>query len=195
MASQESSYAMPPLTQSIKNVLNFGYDESGDIKPTNQTLNVEALFMVVSNIMEASFKVSDPNIKLNVNKEDKATLSGFKSPIERLQKIACQMRRIVPDAAQETTVKMMTDLRKEYPWHAIAVMALAGFALDYGNFHLLSQVKDGEHLGTSLAVLNDVQAVVEGSVKETVSKYNSEGNVGATRLCRIRGPYPHFGRS
>ncbi|XP_054820697.1 protein SIEVE ELEMENT OCCLUSION B-like [Prosopis cineraria] len=140
--------------------------------------------------MEASLKISDPNVKLNVNKEAKSSPFGFNSPTERLRKIACQMRSTVVDKeyshAHETAERIITDL-KEYPWHARAVMALAAFALDCGNFHLLSQVKDGDNLGASLAVLNDVQGSIISTNKETVSTYHClVRNVFLTVQCLVK---------
>ncbi|RZB84961.1 Protein SIEVE ELEMENT OCCLUSION B isoform B [Glycine soja] len=59
-----------------------------------------------------------------------------------------------PENAHQTTLRILQQLRK-YSWDAKALIALAAFALEYGNFWNLQQASDP--LGNSLRLLNQIQ--------------------------------------
>ena len=71
--------------------------------------------------------------------------------------------------AHQTTMWILEQL-KSYTWDGKAVVALAAFSLEYGNFWHLVQVPMGDQLGRSLAHMNRVQSIERN--RQALADYN-----------------------
>lgn len=72
-------------------------------------------------------------------------------------------------AAHQTTMSILDQL-KTYSWDGKAILALAAFSLEYGNFWHLVQVPSGDQLGRSLAQMNRVQSIEKN--RQAIADYN-----------------------
>jgi len=64
--------------------------------------------------------------------------------------------RGTPECAHQTTLKILQQL-SGFSWDAKAVIALAAFSLEYGEFWRLDRVQIADQFGNSLKQLNQVQ--------------------------------------
>jgi len=64
--------------------------------------------------------------------------------------------RGTPECAHQTTLKILQQLNG-FSWDAKAVIALAAFSLEYGEFWRLDRVQIADQFGNSLKQLNQVQ--------------------------------------
>ncbi|KAK7344022.1 hypothetical protein VNO77_13221 [Canavalia gladiata] len=109
--------------------------------------DVDILLNIVSNVL---FKTRFT--------EGRATLTGFQPEYRTMKLISCQMvttpcgERYV----HQTTMWILQHL-KTYSWDAKALVALAAFALEYGNLVHLTEVTTTDPLSNSLKQLNQVQ--------------------------------------
>lgn len=71
--------------------------------------------------------------------------------------------------AHQTTIWILEQL-KTHTWDAKAVIVLAAFSLEYGNFWHLVQVPSGDQLGRSLAMMNKVQSIEKN--RQAIADYN-----------------------
>ncbi|KAK7243168.1 hypothetical protein RIF29_37956 [Crotalaria pallida] len=142
---------------------------------TAERYDVESLFNVTSNIIKRSAAAADSAVSKSgtpvVLIEDKIPLSNFNPPFRTMKEIAYKMMSTPHGEhhAHQTTVSILEHL-KSYTWDGKAVIVLAAFSLEYGNFWHLVQVPSGDHLGRSLAVMNRVQSI-EGN-RQAIADYN-----------------------
>ncbi|KEH42746.1 putative sieve element occlusion [Medicago truncatula] len=88
----------------------------------------------------------------------KISVTSFKPEFPTLKLISCQMitTRNDPHCVHQTTLWILQNLRS-YSWDAKALITLAAFTLEYGNYLQLNRVTTTDTLGNSLRVLNQVQ--------------------------------------
>ncbi|XP_045808124.1 protein SIEVE ELEMENT OCCLUSION B-like [Trifolium pratense] len=86
------------------------------------------------------------------------SLASFKPEFPTLKLISCQMITTRSDAhcVHQTTLWILQNLRS-YSWDAKALITLAAFTLEYGNYLHLNRVATTDTLGKSLRQLNQVQ--------------------------------------
>ncbi|KAL2323776.1 hypothetical protein Fmac_028155 [Flemingia macrophylla] len=125
----------------------------------DEVCNKETLFKVVSNVISLSARVVGAMLKIEEHNgfiESTAISSGFKPEFSTLKLISCQMMTTVAglENVHQTTLRILQQLRS-FSWDTKALIALAAFCLEYGNFLNLYQATD--HLGNSLKVLNQIQ--------------------------------------
>ncbi|CAL0328080.1 unnamed protein product [Lupinus luteus] len=138
--------------------------------------DVESLFSVTSNIIKRSTAAAENVVTKNgtpiADIEDKVPLSSFNPPFRRMKEIAYQMMSTPHGEhnAHETAISILEQL-KSYTWDGKAVIVLAAFSLEYGNFWHLVQVKNEDPLGRSIALMNRVQNI-EGKNRQAISDYN-----------------------
>ena len=65
-----------------------------------------------------------------------------------------------PEIAHKTTLNILNKL-SSYSWDAKAVLTLAAFALEYGDFWMLSQFQPTDPLAKSLAILKRVPVLTK----------------------------------
>ncbi|CAL8073304.1 unnamed protein product [Prunus armeniaca] len=107
--------------------------------------DVRSLFFITENIIKHSTHTSI------VSKSD-----NFVSPL-------CHVRMYVKIVPKTTTLGIFGKLTK-YSWEAKAVLALAAFAMEYGNSWLLSQLyPQSDQLTTALAILNRVPLLLNST--------------------------------
>ena len=64
--------------------------------------------------------------------------------------------------AHATTLSILNKLLSRYSWDAKAVLTLAAFALDYGEFCLLVKIQSSEELAKSVGTLKRVPVLLKG---------------------------------
>ncbi|KAL6292148.1 hypothetical protein ACE6H2_000290 [Prunus campanulata] len=124
--------------------------------------DVRSLFFITENIIKHSTHTS------NILKNDEIkpqNFDNFISPLCALKLIGCEMscKAVHENSAQTTTLGIFGKLTK-YSWEAKAVLALAAFAMEYGNSWLLSQLyPQSDQLTTALAILNRVPLLLNST--------------------------------
>ncbi|KAI4345729.1 hypothetical protein L6164_012827 [Bauhinia variegata] len=144
-----------PLTMSDEQILE-------QIIPTHHAhnlgdtkLDVDSLFILVENILKQSTHVSDDVVQGNHGSLEVEDIDDkFSSPLCVLKQIAHEMSCKPPgeEIAHRTTLFVLHKL-SSYTWDAKAVLTLAAFALEYGDFWLLSQLQPIDPLAKSMAIL------------------------------------------
>ncbi|XP_054822784.1 protein SIEVE ELEMENT OCCLUSION B-like isoform X2 [Prosopis cineraria] len=169
-----------PLTLSDSQILDLvckfnQVHETGSEE--SSSFNVQALFSVVSTIMNRSL-IGDVDTGHGTTIEEdhhKAMPDNFEPPTRMLKHISCQMIHTAHDEnhsyAHETTMSILEQL-KPYSWESKAVIVLAAFSLEYGTFFHLSQVSGEDNLGRSLALLYHVHVFQKNLRSATGSDYN-----------------------
>lgn len=131
-----------PLLQIVEDILN------------RATLNVDTVATVKEGGLEAV--------------EDRTRQTGFTIMIEALSytidRLSCEIscKSLGGSDAHTTTVSLFNHL-SSYSWDAKVVLALAAFALTYGEFWLLAQIYPSNQLAKSMAILKQLPTVMEHS--------------------------------
>ncbi|KAE8022598.1 hypothetical protein FH972_008385 [Carpinus fangiana] len=94
--------------------------------------------------------------------EDMDTSASFSSPLCTLKQISCMMdcKALGVVNTHETTLPILHML-SHYSWGARAVMTLAAFALDFGEFCILMRIHSSNQLANSLAFLKGLPVLAE----------------------------------
>ncbi|PON78092.1 Sieve element occlusion, N-terminal [Trema orientale] len=95
---------------------------------------------------------------------EKTPRGSFSAPLCTLKQICSEMscKASGEEIAHETTLSILEKVRS-YTWEAKAVLTLAAFALEYGDFWLLAELHhshDHDQLTKSLEILKKVPAVI-----------------------------------
>ncbi|KAF7806992.1 protein SIEVE ELEMENT OCCLUSION B-like [Senna tora] len=159
--STQQTPSLKPLTLSDGQILELVLQYCTVVNKHGDTFNVDLLFDVVSDIMKPSLdNDATPPHHPSPTKTDECKDTKIEPPVQTLKHIACQMMQTADDEdhsnAHLTTMCILEELRG-YSWDAKAVIALAAFSLEYGNFWHLSKLPREDDLGRSLALLNNVQ--------------------------------------
>ncbi|XP_059447775.1 protein SIEVE ELEMENT OCCLUSION B-like [Corylus avellana] len=131
-----------------------------------EKFDVESLFIVVENILKRATQVAD-NVVLGTqgnveHLEEKTPKPTFSPPLCTLKNISCEMQCQAPgeETAYETTLSILNKL-SHYSWNTKAVLTLAAFALDYGDFWLLAQSQSTDQLAKSMGTLRRVSVLLK----------------------------------
>ncbi|KAI4345728.1 hypothetical protein L6164_012826 [Bauhinia variegata] len=133
---------------------------------TDTKLDVESLFILVENILKRSTIIVDNVLQGNQTSlehiDDKFPPASFCSPLCTLKQIAHEMSCKPPgeEIAHKTTLSILHNL-SNYSWETKAVLTLAAFALECGDFWLLSQLQPTDPLAKSVAILKRVPALTK----------------------------------
>ncbi|KAI4345935.1 hypothetical protein L6164_013020 [Bauhinia variegata] len=150
-----------PFTQSNEEISEVIYTTHvhSDIK-----LDVDSLFTLSQNILKRSTHIVD-NVVQGTHAslehfDDKIPPPSFSSPLCTLKQIAAEMFCKPPGekVAHKTTLAILDKL-SHYDWEAKAVLTLAAFALEYGDFSLLAKFESTDPLAKSVAILKRVPAL------------------------------------
>ncbi|XP_030973475.1 protein SIEVE ELEMENT OCCLUSION B-like [Quercus lobata] len=132
----------------------------------DEKFDVESLFIIVENILKRATVVVD-NIVLGTQAtvehlEEKIPKASFSPPICTLKNISCEMQCKAPgeEIAHKTALSILSKL-SNYSWDAKAVLTLAAFALDYGEFWLLAQIQSSDQLAKSVGTLKRVPILLK----------------------------------
>ncbi|KAK7268781.1 hypothetical protein RIF29_21490 [Crotalaria pallida] len=120
----------------------------------DQECDAKTLYDLVSNVLSASTL----GTALVNSQSQITTVTSFKPEYRELKLISCQMitTRGTAQCAHQTTLWILQRLRG-FSWDAKALITLAAFSLEYGEFWRLLKIPTSDLLGTSLKQLNQVQ--------------------------------------
>ncbi|KAG6732719.1 protein SIEVE ELEMENT OCCLUSION B-like [Carya illinoinensis] len=151
------------LTMSDDQIMNTIYATHvhGDEK-----FDVDSLFVVTENIIQRATHLVENFVRgtkeHQENLEEKAPKASFSPPSCTLKALSCEMACKAPgeEIAHKTTMSILNKLA-HYSWDAKAVLTLAAFALDYGDFWLLAELYSSDQLAKSVGILKRVPVVVK----------------------------------
>ncbi|KAK7815167.1 protein sieve element occlusion b [Quercus suber] len=131
----------------------------------DEKFDVESLFVLVENILKRATLIVD-HVALGTqvhleSLEDKTPKANFNPPLCTLKKISSEMQCKTPgeEIAHKTTMSILNKLSR-YSWDAKAVLTLAAFALEYGDFWLLAQLHPSDQLAKSIGILKRVPVIL-----------------------------------
>ncbi|XP_057948274.1 protein SIEVE ELEMENT OCCLUSION B-like [Malania oleifera] len=145
--------------------------------------DVDSLFVVVENTLKHATHIVDNYVQgggqssthgvlrdllqgaqaiVEQQTDERAPKASFSPPLCTLKQISCELQCKPPgeDIAHKTTLAILNKL-SNYSWEAKAMLTLAAFALDYGEFWLLAQSQSSDQLAKSLAVLRPVPVITK----------------------------------
>ncbi|KAK9675501.1 hypothetical protein RND81_11G010800 [Saponaria officinalis] len=113
--------------------------------------------------------------------DDKAFLAGYGDMIELLaytiNKITCEISCKCSGSADAHAITMaIFHMVSSYLWDAKVTLALAAFAVYYGEFRLVAQLYPSNSLAKSVAVLKQIPVIVERA-ESLKPKYEAIGNL------------------
>ncbi|KAG6668730.1 hypothetical protein CIPAW_01G191900 [Carya illinoinensis] len=135
----------------------------------DEKFDVESLFIIVKNVLKSATQIIDNAVLGSqaftvAHLDEKIPKASFSPPLCTLKSISCEMQCKDPseEVANETTQSILKKL-SNYSWVAKAVLTLAAFALDYGEFSwLLAQNQSSDQLAKSLGTLRRVSILLKG---------------------------------
>ncbi|KAF5466028.1 hypothetical protein F2P56_015986 [Juglans regia] len=138
--------------------------------PGDEKFDVDSLFLFAENILKRASLIVD-NVALDLLHGTEAHLeslddmmspkASFNPPLCTLKRISGEMQCKTPgeEIAHKITMSILNKL-SGYSWDAKAVLTLAAFALDFGDFWLLAQLHPTDHqLAKSVGILKRVPAI------------------------------------
>ncbi|PON78094.1 Sieve element occlusion [Trema orientale] len=164
MSQQQKEEQLSLFTTSDDKILDVIYTTH---VPDDDSFDVDSMFVVVENIIKHSSQIVDNILEgTQVNTETmdkKPPKTSFSSPLCILKSICCELSCKPPgeEFAHKSTLGILNKLSK-YSWDAKAVLTLAAFALDYGDFWLLAHLNRSDQLlSKSLAILRRVPVLLK----------------------------------
>ncbi|XP_075653771.1 protein SIEVE ELEMENT OCCLUSION B-like [Castanea sativa] len=125
----------------------------------------DSLFAIVENILKRATVVAD-NVMLGThghpeNVEEKAPKASFTPPLCTLKHLSSLMTCKSPgeEFAHKTTMLVLSNLAN-YSWDSKAVLTLAAFAMEYGEFWLLTQLHSSDQLAKPIGILKRVPTIL-----------------------------------
>ncbi|KAF4404214.1 hypothetical protein G4B88_014670 [Cannabis sativa] len=112
----------------------------------DESFDEDSLFIIVENVLKSSNQIIDKIVQ-GIHVHDVDNLS-CKAPNEV--------------TAHETTLAILNKL-SNYSWEAKAVLALAAFAFEFGDFWLIAQLYNSDSLAKQLGVLKRVPSLIKTS--------------------------------
>ncbi|XP_028804339.1 protein SIEVE ELEMENT OCCLUSION B [Neltuma alba] len=154
-----------PLTLSDEQILDQIYTTHVH---SDAKFDVAPLFDLVDNILKRSTHIVDNVVQGHTGSpehiDDKIPHASFFSPLCTIKQISSEMSCKPPgeDVAHKTTLSILNKL-SGYNWDAKAVLTLAAFALEYGEFWLLAQLQNQplEPIAKSVAILKRVPTLTK----------------------------------
>ncbi|XP_048334288.2 protein SIEVE ELEMENT OCCLUSION B-like [Ziziphus jujuba] len=131
-----------------------------------ETFDDDSLFIIVENILKPATQIVDKIVQgSQVHVEtfnEKTPKPDFSVPLCTLKQIGCELSCKTPseDVAHKTALSILKKL-STYQWEAKAVLTLAAFALEYGDFWFLAQNQHSDQLAKSLGILKRVPVLTK----------------------------------
>ncbi|CAL8989839.1 unnamed protein product [Prunus brigantina] len=128
----------------------------------------DSLFEIVENILKHAIQTVDKIVQgtqvHEENIEEKPLKANYSTPLCILKSIASEMQCKPPGekVAHETALAILNKL-SNYSWEAKAVLTLAAFAMEYGEFWLLAQAQESDRLAKSISILKRVPFLLKPS--------------------------------
>ncbi|KAK7278471.1 hypothetical protein RJT34_23500 [Clitoria ternatea] len=152
-----------PLTMSDDHILNEIYLTHVH---SDSKFDVDSLFNLAEHIINYSTHIVDNFVQGNHGSprhiHEKIPQASFSSPLCTLKQISSEMSCKAPgeEIAHKTTMAILNKL-SSYSWEAKGVLTLAAFALEYGEFWLLSVHEPTDPLAKSLAFIKRVPVLTK----------------------------------
>ncbi|KAI9123222.1 hypothetical protein K1719_006111 [Acacia pycnantha] len=134
---------------------------------SDSKFDVGPLFSHVHNTLTRSTHIVDGVVQGNSfvsleHVDEKYTQANFSSPLCTLRQISFEMQCKPPgeQVAHKTTMAILGKL-SHYEWGVKAVLTLAAFAMDCGDFWLLAQLQPNDLLAKSVAMLKRVPVLTK----------------------------------
>ncbi|KAL5139144.1 Protein SIEVE ELEMENT OCCLUSION B [Glycine soja] len=147
-----------PLNMSDEQILEQIYSTHVH---SHTKFDVDSLFILVENTLRRSTLIVDNVVQgskaSSEQVEDKIPQANFNSPLCTLKQIYSEMscKPQGEEIAHITTMAILVKL-SNYEWDAKAVLTLAAFAMEYGEFWLLAQNQPTDSIAKSVAALKGV---------------------------------------
>ncbi|BBG92653.1 hypothetical protein Prudu_000452 [Prunus dulcis] len=131
----------------------------------DDSFDVDSLFLVTENIIKRSTQIVDSIVQgtqVHVDTiDEKPPKASFSSPLCTLKSIGCEMSCKPPgeEISHKSTLAILNKV-SNYSWESKAVLALAAFALEYGEFWLLAKIHQSDLLAKSVAILKRVPVLL-----------------------------------
>ncbi|XP_061371224.1 protein SIEVE ELEMENT OCCLUSION B-like [Gastrolobium bilobum] len=154
-----------PLNMSDEHILEEIYSTHVH---SDTKFDVDSLFKLVENILKRSTHIVDNVVQGNHGSQeqivDEIPKADFFSPLCTLKQITSEMTCKPPgeEIAHKTTLAILKKL-SSYSWDAKAVLTLAAFALEYGEFWLLCLHQPTDPLAKSLATITRVPGLTNST--------------------------------
>ncbi|GFY87291.1 sieve element occlusion amino-terminus protein [Actinidia rufa] len=146
----------------------------GTHSPDGFEIDVKPLLLIVEDILSRSTPMHTDAIlpggqgQMESNIDDKTQQVGVISMLEALSytidRLACEMAyKCLGGGDGHQTTFSLFNMLSSYSWDAKLVLALAAFALNYGEFWLLAQIYSSNQLAKSMATLKQLPVIMEHS--------------------------------
>ncbi|KAK2401960.1 protein SIEVE ELEMENT OCCLUSION B [Trifolium repens] len=160
-----------PLTMSDEHILEEIYSTHVH---SDTKFDVESLFNIAGNILMRSTHVVDNVVQGHqggLEQDSTYPPASFTSPLCTLKQINSEMSCKPPgeEIVYKTTLSILNKL-SNYSWVAKGVLTLSAFALEFGEFWLLSQYLPTEPLAKSLAIIKRVPQLTK---PEAIRKHHN----------------------
>ncbi|XP_004288434.1 PREDICTED: uncharacterized protein LOC101297774 [Fragaria vesca subsp. vesca] len=154
-----------PFAKSDKKILDDIYTTHVH---ADDSFDDDSLFIIVESILKRATQTVDKIVQgTQVHVEDieeQTPKANFSVPLCTLKGISCEMQCKPPgeEIAHETTLAILHKLSK-YSWEAKASLTLAAFAMEFGEFWLLAELRESNHLARSIAILKRLPVLLKPS--------------------------------
>ncbi|KAL4643401.1 hypothetical protein ACB092_02G089300 [Castanea dentata] len=162
-AQQPIKAELSVFTMSDEQIMNHIY--ATHVHADDDNFDEDSLFSIVENILKHATVVAE-NVMLGINEhpeniDEKAPKVGFTPPLCTLKHLSSLMTCKSPgeEFAHKTTVSILNNL-SNYSWDSKAVLTLAAFAMEYGEFWLLTQLHSSDQLAKPIGILKRVPTVL-----------------------------------
>ncbi|XP_050239507.1 protein SIEVE ELEMENT OCCLUSION B-like isoform X1 [Quercus robur] len=162
-AQQPIKAELRVLTMSDEQIMNHIY--ATHVHADDDNFDEDSLFAIVENILKHATVVAD-NVMLGThghpeNIHEKAPKVGFTPPLCMLRHLSSLMTCKSPgeEFAHKTTLSILNNL-SNYSWDSKAVLTLAAFAMEYGDFWLLTQLHSSDQLAKPIGILKRVPTIL-----------------------------------
>ncbi|KAF8390539.1 hypothetical protein HHK36_025066 [Tetracentron sinense] len=144
----------------------------GTHAPDGREIDVKPLLQLVEDIWHRAKPMIDATLHDTQSQmdalEDKTNRAGFTGMLEALaypiQRISCEMScKCTGGGDAHATTVTLFNMLSAYTWDAKVVLALAAFAVTYGEFWLVTQLYTTNRLAKSISLLKQLPEIMEHS--------------------------------
>ncbi|KDP45230.1 hypothetical protein JCGZ_15095 [Jatropha curcas] len=169
----QTSLSIPKFLQSDDGAIISKVE--GTHKPDGRQVDVENLSTIITKILlpdnpsgSGTGVTSGSPIVLEIPAQtiNKLCCEGIsivhEEPAQIINKLSCKISCNCPgENAQETTIMLLEKLLSNYSWDAKLMIAVAAFAVNYGEFYMLTEFYSKNQVSKNLALLKQLQGVME----------------------------------
>ncbi|KAF4365764.1 hypothetical protein F8388_003433 [Cannabis sativa] len=151
------------FTMSDKKIIDLVYDTHVH---ADDSFDEDSLFVIVENVLKRSNQIIDKivqGVHVHVeNIEEKFSKANLNVPLCTLKAINNELCCKAPneETAHKTVVEILKKL-SNYSWEAKAVLVLAAFAFEFGDFWLIAHLYNSDPLAKQLGVLKRVPTLIK----------------------------------